>query len=57
VTDRYRQAGVDLDAAEAAKRRIVASITSTRTDLARGLVGAFGGTCCACPRTSPIPFS
>jgi len=43
VTDRYRQAGVDLDAAEAAKRRIVASITSTRTDLARGLVGAFGG--------------
>jgi len=43
VTDRYRDAGVDLDAAEAAKRRIVASITSTRTDLARGLVGAFGG--------------
>jgi phosphoribosylformylglycinamidine cyclo-ligase len=43
VTDRYREAGVDLDAAEAAKRRIVASIRSTRTDLARGLVGAFGG--------------
>jgi phosphoribosylformylglycinamidine cyclo-ligase len=43
VTDRYRRAGVDLDAAEAAKRRIVASIRSTRTDLARGLVGAFGG--------------
>jgi phosphoribosylformylglycinamidine cyclo-ligase len=43
VTDRYRQAGVDLDAADAAKRRIVASISSTRTDLARGLLGAFGG--------------
>jgi len=43
VTDRYREAGVDLDAAEAAKRRIVASIQSTRTGLARGLPGAFGG--------------
>jgi phosphoribosylformylglycinamidine cyclo-ligase len=43
VTDRYRRAGVDLDAAEAAKQGIVASIRSTRTDLARGLVGAFGG--------------
>ena len=43
MTDRYREAGVDLDAAEAAKRRIVASIQSTRTGLARGLVGAFGG--------------
>jgi phosphoribosylformylglycinamidine cyclo-ligase len=43
VTGRYREAGVDLDAAEAAKRRIAASIASTRTDLARGLVGAFGG--------------
>lgn len=43
MTDRYRRAGVDLDAAEAAKQRIVASIRSTRTDLARGLVGAFGG--------------
>lgn len=43
MSDRYREAGVDLDAAESAKRRIVASIQSTRTDLARGLVGAFGG--------------
>ena len=43
MTDRYRQAGVDLDAADAAKRRIVASIQSTRTDLARGALGAFGG--------------
>jgi phosphoribosylformylglycinamidine cyclo-ligase len=43
VTDRYRRAGVDLDAADAAKRRIVASIQSTRTDLARGALGAFGG--------------
>jgi phosphoribosylformylglycinamidine cyclo-ligase len=43
VTNRYREAGVDLDAAEAAKRRIVAAAASTRTGLARGLVGAFGG--------------
>jgi len=43
VTDRYRAAGVDLDAAEAAKRRIAESVKSTRTDLARGLLGAFGG--------------
>jgi phosphoribosylformylglycinamidine cyclo-ligase len=41
--DRYRAAGVDLDAAEAAKRRIAESVQSTRTDLARGLLGAFGG--------------
>jgi len=41
--DRYRAAGVDLDAAEAAKRRIVELVKSTRTDLARGLPGAFGG--------------
>lgn len=43
MSDRYRDAGVDLDAAEAAKRRIVESVKSTRTDLARGLLGAFGG--------------
>ncbi len=43
MTDRYQQAGVDLDAADAAKRRIISSIGSTRTDLARGLPGAFGG--------------
>jgi phosphoribosylformylglycinamidine cyclo-ligase len=43
VTDRYREAGVDLAAAESVKRRIVTSIQSTRTALARGLVGAFGG--------------
>ncbi|MDH4351169.1 MAG: phosphoribosylformylglycinamidine cyclo-ligase, partial [Gemmatimonadota bacterium] len=43
MTDRYRQAGVDLDAAEAAKQRIVESVQSTRTDLSRGLLGAFGG--------------
>ena len=43
MTGRYRDAGVDLDAAETAKQRIAASIRSTRTDLARGLVGAFGG--------------
>ena len=43
TADRYREAGVDLDAADRAKRRILASIASTRTDLARGLPGAFGG--------------
>jgi phosphoribosylformylglycinamidine cyclo-ligase len=41
--DRYREAGVDLDRAAAAKRRIVESVASTRTNLAAGLLGAFGG--------------
>ena len=41
--ERYRAAGVDLNAAEAAKRRIVELVLSTRTDLARGMPGAFGG--------------
>jgi phosphoribosylformylglycinamidine cyclo-ligase len=43
TADRYREAGVDLDAAEQAKRRIAAAVGSTRTALSRGLVGAFGG--------------
>jgi phosphoribosylformylglycinamidine cyclo-ligase len=43
TADRYREAGVDLDAADRAKRRIAASVASTRTGLARGLLGAFGG--------------
>jgi phosphoribosylformylglycinamidine cyclo-ligase len=41
--ERYREAGVDLDAAERAKRRIGEAVASTRTALSRGLVGAFGG--------------
>ncbi len=41
--ERYRAAGVDLDAAEEAKRRIAELVASTRTTLARGDVGAFGG--------------
>ena len=43
MTQRYRDAGVDLDAAELAKRRIADAVASTRTGLSRGLVGAFGG--------------
>ncbi len=43
TADRYRAAGVDLDAAERAKRRIASAVASTRTDLARGIVGGFGG--------------
>jgi phosphoribosylformylglycinamidine cyclo-ligase len=43
VSDRYRAAGVDLDAADAAKRRIGVAVASTRTPLARGRLGAFGG--------------
>ena len=39
----YAAAGVDLDAAEAAKDRIAALVTSTRTALSAGRVGAFGG--------------
>jgi phosphoribosylformylglycinamidine cyclo-ligase len=40
---RYRDAGVDLDAADRAKRRIAEAVASTRTALARGGIGAFGG--------------
>jgi phosphoribosylformylglycinamidine cyclo-ligase len=43
TADRYREAGVDLDQAAEAKRRIAESVASTRTDLATRLVGAFGG--------------
>jgi phosphoribosylformylglycinamidine cyclo-ligase len=42
-TERYRAAGVDLDRADAAKQRIAELVRSTRTELARGLLGAFGG--------------
>lgn len=41
--ERYRAAGVDLDALERAKARIAEAAASTRTVLARGMVGAFGG--------------
>jgi phosphoribosylformylglycinamidine cyclo-ligase len=41
--ERYRAAGVDLNALERAKARIAQAAASTRTTLARGLVGAFGG--------------
>lgn len=41
--ERYRAAGVDLDAADQAKRRIAEVVASTRTGLARGGIGAFGG--------------
>ena len=41
--DRYREAGVDLDAADRAKQRIAEAVASTRTELARGGIGAFGG--------------
>jgi phosphoribosylformylglycinamidine cyclo-ligase len=43
VTDRYAAAGVNLDAAEEAKRRIAALVRSARTPLALGEIGAFGG--------------
>jgi phosphoribosylformylglycinamidine cyclo-ligase len=43
VTDRYASAGVDLDAAEKAKRRIAAWVEKTHTPLAVGGVGGFGG--------------
>jgi phosphoribosylformylglycinamidine cyclo-ligase len=41
--DRYRRAGVDLAAAEAAKARIGELVRSTRTAASLGAVGAFGG--------------
>lgn len=39
----YRAAGVDLDAADAAKRRLAALVESTRTAGTRGAFGGFGG--------------
>ena len=41
--ERYRAAGVDLEAAEAAKLKIAELVASTRTPLTRGAIGAFGG--------------
>lgn len=41
--DAYRAAGVDLDAADSAKRRIAELVRSTRTAESLGAVGAFGG--------------
>src|SRR3989441_11793320 len=43
VTDRYAAAGVHRDAAEEAKRRIAELARTTRTPLALGRLGAFGG--------------
>lgn len=43
TSDRYRDSGVDLAAADQAKERIERLVASTRTELARGLTGAFGG--------------
>ncbi len=40
---RYAAAGVRLDTAEEAKRRIAELVRDTRTPLARGKIGAFGG--------------
>jgi phosphoribosylformylglycinamidine cyclo-ligase len=41
--DRYAAAGVQLDTAAEAKRRIAELVRTTRTPLARGNVGGFGG--------------
>ena len=41
--DRYGAVGVKLDTAEEAKRRIAELVRTTRTALARGAVGGFGG--------------
>ncbi len=41
--ERYRAAGVDLDAGEAVKARIGQTVASTRTSLALGAIGGFGG--------------
>ena len=42
-TDRYKSAGVDLDAAALAKQRISTAVSSTQTPLTIGGFGAFGG--------------
>jgi phosphoribosylformylglycinamidine cyclo-ligase len=41
--ERYRAAGVDLEAAERVKGRIGQAVATTRTALARGRLGGFGG--------------
>ena len=41
--ERYREAGVDLDAARQAKTRIARILQESRTDLAVGALGGFGG--------------
>jgi phosphoribosylformylglycinamidine cyclo-ligase len=41
--ERYKSAGVDLDAAERAKARMAAAVSSTHTPLTVGGFGAFGG--------------
>ena len=43
MTDRYAAAGVGLDLAAEAKRRIAELVRTTRTTLALGEIGAFGG--------------
>lgn len=43
TAERYREAGVDLDAADLAKQRIADMVARARTELARGRIGAFGG--------------
>src|SRR5256712_4402707 len=43
MTDRAAAAGVRVDAADEAKRRIAALVGTTRTSLALGEIGAFGG--------------
>src|SRR2546429_9367824 len=43
MTDRCAAAGVRFDAADDAKRRIAALVGTTRTTLAVGEIGAFGG--------------
>src|SRR5439155_5629377 len=43
LTNRYAAAGVHLDAADEAKRRIAELVRTTRTALALGDIGAFGG--------------
>ena len=43
MTERYAAAGVRRDTAEEAKRRIAELAAGTRTGLALGRLGAFGG--------------
>ena len=43
MTERYAAAGVRFDAAEEAQRRIAALVRTTRTPLAVGAIGSFGG--------------
>lgn len=54
MTQRYREAGVDLSSARTAKERILAALATARSDYAYGALGAFGGMVRVPPVDDPL---